>query len=110
MMEIEILEDKKNPLLERREVKFNAAFNGATPSRKDVRAKLVAILSSDRELTVLDKFDTNYGSQTAKGYAKVYDSKDAMKVEAEHKVERNFPKPKEGAEAPAAEAKPKEAQ
>jgi small subunit ribosomal protein S24e len=106
-MEIEVTSDRKNPLLERREVRFKASYQGATPSRKDVRGKLVAVLNSDRELTILDKFESAYGSQTAEGYAKVYDSKDAMKIEPEHKVLRNFPAPKEGAAPAEAKEAPK---
>jgi len=107
-MDVEILEDRKNPLLRRREVKFKVSYQGATPKRDEVRAKLIANLNSDRDLTVLDKFESDYGSQTAKGYAKVYDSKDAMKVETGHMLERNFPKPKEEKAAPALDAKKEE--
>ncbi len=110
-MDVEILDDKKNPLLSRREVRFKVAFQGPTPGRKDVRGKVVAILNSDNELTVLDRLDSEFGSQTAVGYVKVYADKKAMSVEPEFKIKRNFPAPKEKAEAkPEGEAKPKEGQ
>ena len=103
-MEVEVLDDRKNPLLNRREVKFKASFQGPTPNRKDVRSKVVAILNSDKELTVLESFEPDFGSQTAKGYVKVYADKKAMKVEPEYILLRNFPKPKEGEGAAPAEA------
>jgi small subunit ribosomal protein S24e len=106
-MEVDVTEDKRNPLLSRREVKFKVSFQGATPSRVDVRNKLVALLSSDKELTVLDNFKTNFGSNNAVGYLKIYESKEAMRVEREHILERNFPKPKEAQAAEPAKEEPK---
>jgi len=109
-MEIEILEKKENPLLRRTEIRFKAAFMGATPTKKDVRLKLVAMLNSDKALTVLEKFENDYGAQTAKGYAKVYEDEQALKIEPEYLIKRNTEadakedKPKE--EAPAAPATP----
>ena len=88
-MEIEIIEKKENPLLGRTEVKFKAAFMGATPSRGEVRKKLTAILNSNKELTVLDKFENAYGSTTALGYAKVYKDIKALKLEPEYLIKRN---------------------
>jgi len=110
-MDVEILEKKENTLLDRTEVRFKVAFQGATPNRKDVAAKLVAMLNSDRELTVLDRLNPDFGATTATGYLKVYKSKDAMKVEPAYVLKRNFaPKEKkaEGEAAPAKEAKTKE--
>jgi small subunit ribosomal protein S24e len=107
-MDIEILQDKKNPLLGRREVKFKASFQGPTPKRQEARGKIVAILNSDRELTVLDRLDTDFGAQTAQGYVKVYDDRKAMAIEPAYKLKRNFPEEKKAEEKPAEEAKPKE--
>jgi small subunit ribosomal protein S24e len=110
-MDVEVTEDRKNPLLGRREVKFKVSFQGQTPTRKDVRSKVVAVLNSDKELTILDKVAPDYGAQTAKGYVKVYADKEAMKIEPAYKMKRNFPPAKaegEAATAPAEAAKPKE--
>ena len=108
-MEVEIIEKKENPLLERTEVRFKVAFAGSTPKRSDVRNKVIAQLNSDRELTVLDRLDADFGAQRAMGYVKVYANKKAMQIEPEYKVSRNFPKPKEekAAEAPAKKEEPK---
>ncbi|MFH1055911.1 MAG: 30S ribosomal protein S24e [Candidatus Altiarchaeota archaeon] len=108
-MEVEITQDRENKLLERREVKFKASFQGPTPKREDVRGKLIALLDSDRELTVLDSMASDYGSKAVKGYVKVYASKKAMEVEPKYILKRNFApkeeKPKEeGKETPAKEA------
>lgn len=88
-MDVEIIEKKENPLLERTEVRFKVSFEGATPSRKQVRDKLIALLNSDRNLTVLDSVETNYGSQVAVGYIKVYANEKAMSTEPQYILERN---------------------
>lgn len=48
-MEITITSDKENVLLNRREVGFDIVFNGATPSRKMVHAKLAAMLNTPKD-------------------------------------------------------------
>jgi len=106
-MEIEITEQKNNALLKRKEIKFRMTFAGATPNREDVRSKLVAMLNSDKSLTVLDYFKCDYGRHSAQGYAKVYASAEAMKIEPEHKLKRNFEARKEEAKVEGTE-QPKE--
>jgi len=89
-MEVEIVEDRENRLLRRREVRFKLSYIGKTPTRQEVRGKLAALLNSDKELTVLDKVKSEYGSQTALGYVKVYADREAMKTEPEYMLKRNF--------------------
>lgn len=105
-MEIELIEDKKNVLLKRREVKFKVTYVGSTPSREDVRNKLSALLNSDKKLTILDYVKTDYGRHAAQGYAKVYENEESMKVEPAYKMRRNFePRKKaEGGESAKPEA------
>jgi small subunit ribosomal protein S24e len=91
-MEVEIIEKKENNLLRRVEVRFKVAFDGATPSRQDIKKRVVALLNSDKELTVLDSIVSHYGSQTAEGYVKVYADGKAMSVEPEHMLKRNAAK------------------
>ncbi len=107
-MDVKVLERKDNPLLERAEVKFRVAYDGATPSRQEVRKKLTAILNSDKSLTVIDGMKTDYGSKTATGYAKVYASEKALENEPKHVMKRNFPEEKADAKAAEAPAKPAE--
>lgn len=53
-MEIEILNEKENPLLNRKEIKFRILYEGATPSIKEVRKKLISVLNSKDKLTIVD--------------------------------------------------------
>ena len=96
-MEIEILEDRKNDLLSRREIKFRIATDGATPSRKEVRKKLLALLDTKDDLLVLDRMETIFGKREVLGYAKVYESPEKVKeIELEHIIERNIRDMEEG--------------
>lgn len=100
-MDINITEDKNNALLNRREVKFDANYDGATPSRLDVKNKLAAMLNVPLELVILQKFDNSYGVSSAAGYAKIYEDADRMKVvEKEYVLKRNeLPEPEVEEEA-----------
>jgi len=88
-MEIKIAEQRENPLLKRKEVKFEVSFTGPTPSRKAIKEALCSKLGVDASLVVIDIVEQGYGQTTAKGYAKVYESKDAMGIESKHKLDRD---------------------
>ncbi|KAF5410801.1 MAG: 30S ribosomal protein S24e [Candidatus Methanocomedens sp.] len=104
-MDIEITKERGNPLLDRNEITFNISNTGATPSRDEVKNKLVAMLNSKYELVVLGNLTTEYGAQKTVGYAKIYsDAKRAEEVENDYIIERNKPKPVEEVEEEPAEA------
>ena len=105
-MDVELIEDKKNVLLKRREVKFSVKYAGSTPSRDEVRKKLASVLSSDLKLTVLDYVKSDYGRHNAMGYAKVYDNAEGMTVEPSYRIKRNFEAKKKAEEGEAKEAVP----
>ncbi|WNY28141.1 hypothetical protein MmiEs2_03230 [Methanimicrococcus stummii] len=89
-MEIKIVNDLDNKLLNRKELDFTVEYEGPTPSRADVRKKLAALLNKDVDLVLVQRMESEYGHQFAKGYAKVYESADRMKqVEPEHVLLRN---------------------
>ena len=88
-MDIKILKDKKNALLNRRELDFVVKYEGPTPSRNDVRNKLAAILNAPLEMLVIQRIKTEYGMQESKGYAKLYVNANRMKeVELEYILKR----------------------
>jgi small subunit ribosomal protein S24e len=89
-MDIKIIKDKKNSLLNRRELDFIVKYEGSTPSRNDVRNKLAAMLNAPLELLVLQRIKTEYGMQESNGYAKLYEDADRMKqVEQAYILKRN---------------------
>jgi len=104
-MKIDVLSEKENPLLERREIRFRVTYSGAIPKLKDVRAELVNLMKSKDELTVVDGLNPEFGRSSAMGYAKVYKNADAMKVELKHKLKKNFEKEEKKKPAAAEEKK-----
>jgi len=88
-MKIEVVDEKANPLLKRKEVRFRVSFDAATPSRKEVKEKLCTHLKAKPELTVVDEMGQGYGSKEVFGYAKVYENADALKIELKHIIRRD---------------------
>lgn len=89
-MDIKVVKDKKNSLLNRRELDFVVKYEGSTPSRNDIRNKLAAMLNAPLELLVIQRIKTEYGMQESKGYAKLYEDADRMKqVEQAYILKRN---------------------
>lgn len=94
-MDIQVIEEKSNPLLNRREVVFKVIHNEATPSRKSVVERLAATLNSKEGLVFVDSLDTEFGKRETLGYAKIYETAErAKQIERSHIMERNtFSKP-----------------
>jgi small subunit ribosomal protein S24e len=113
-MKILVLEDKKNPLLERREVRFEVESK-ITPKRTAVKDELSKQIKAKVELMVLGKLSQMSGTNVSVGYVKIYDSKESLdKIEAEYMKKRNEkkeePKAEEPAPTPAAEPSTEEAE
>lgn len=102
-MEIQIIKDKTNPLLKRREISV-AVKNKTTATRIELKNKLAALLNSKPELIVIEHLDTIYGKQEMVGTVCLYQTEERLKQLAhQHLVVRDAPKVVEGeATAPAA--------
>lgn len=107
-MKIEITNQKDNPLQKRKEVYFDIDHLGeSTPGRNAVAEEIAKKMKSKRNCIVIDNIESVYGIGKSKGYAKVYESKEAaLSFEREYLLTRNNitkdePAP---AEEPAAEA------
>lgn len=91
-MEIEIIEDRENALLGRRELKFRVSHSGGTPRREDVRERLIALFNSNRDVLIVENLKPVFGVEQAVGYAKIYESPERLKeVERDYVILRNFP-------------------
>ncbi|NPA62191.1 MAG: 30S ribosomal protein S24e [Methanococci archaeon] len=89
-MEIKILSDRYNPLLKRTEYRFIVDHDGPTPTFKEVKLKLAAILNANKDLLIVEKIVEEAGMQRARGYAKLYDNEEMLKlVEREHILRKN---------------------
>lgn len=90
-MEIHITSDTENALLNRRELAFTITFNGATPSRKMVHAKLAAMINAPKDQLVLGSLSNRFGMSQISGDARAYTSaEDLKKIEHEYLVKRGM--------------------
>jgi small subunit ribosomal protein S24e len=89
-LDIQVIEEKSNPMLNRREVIFKVIHDESTPSRKSVVERLAATMNSKPGLVFVDSLKTEFGKRETIGYAKIYESVErAKQVERLHIVERN---------------------
>jgi small subunit ribosomal protein S24e len=104
-VEIKIVEDHPNPLLKRREYRFEIAHpTAATPSREDVRGELSKLIRAPKDRVIIERMAARYGTATTLGDALVYETADAAKsITREHILIRNGLKEKavKGATPPA---------
>lgn len=90
-MEITIIEEKQNNVFKRNEVTFYVEYEGeATPKVLDIKAKLIALLNTKKDLIVVDNVQPHYGEPKALGYAKVYATPaDLEYIEPEFVIAKN---------------------
>ncbi|MCS7119705.1 MAG: 30S ribosomal protein S24e [Nitrososphaerota archaeon] len=96
-MKVSIIDQSRNELLKRLEVKFQVEHpNDGTPSRLEVREKIANKLGIDVERVYVRKMETKSGVRVAVGEAMIYDTVDQAKyVEPEHIILRNVKKKEE---------------
>jgi small subunit ribosomal protein S24e len=90
-MKMEITEKRENPLQKRVEVYFTIDHNGeSTPGRNAVAEEVAKQTKSKRECVVVDNIESVFGKGMSKGYAKVYDSKEAaLEYDRAYLLKRN---------------------
>jgi small subunit ribosomal protein S24e len=90
-MELEIIERKENPFLDRIELRFKLRYDGApVPPYGEINKELASQLNADKELIVIDKIEPTTGKSEAKGYAKIYKSVEGAKaIERKHILIKN---------------------
>lgn len=77
-MKLNIVEDKENPLLNRREIEFEVEHEGsATPKKLEVSEMLAAKLNANTKLMIV-RFYTQFGSNVSRGSCMVYKDSAAM--------------------------------
>lgn len=86
-MQMKIEKKTENKLLNRTEIEGAIAFQGATPSNKDVIAELAKQLKVEEDVIAMKIIDTQYGRQQARFKANVYKDKETLlKTEPKMKV------------------------
>lgn len=116
-MDVKILEERPNPLLNRKEYTFEVDHAGAaTPPRADVRKELAKLVKVPTERLVIERMNARYGTAKTVGEAMAYSTKEAVDVTVrEHILIRNGLRekatpvaPGASEETPAAPPAPKE--
>mgnify|MGYP001446515109 CR=1 FL=1 len=89
-MKVEVKEQRENPLLKRKEIRFTVDHKGgATPTKGAVVEELKKIVKG-KGVIVIDSMESKYGLGVTDGYAKAYDSLEAaFEIEKEHIMQRN---------------------
>jgi len=92
-LNIEIIEEKKNPLVERTEIKFKIDhFGKGTPNRLEVKKKIAAMQGANEKLAIVKKIKTHFGSAQVLGTLYIYDNADDLQFyEPLHIQIRNLP-------------------
>jgi len=90
-LKVQIESKKENALLERTEVSFSVEHGAeSTPTREAVRTAIAAAVGAPKEKVVVDRMETEYGKGVTNGYAKVYESDEALKkTEGRHMLVRH---------------------
>ncbi len=100
-MKIEILEQKKNPLLKRVEASVSLEHPGkATPSRREILPELARALKSREELLIIDKIFSVPGKGVSRARVLAYGKREEIPKEKIEKMKKRMPE-KKGAAAPA---------
>ncbi len=87
-MDIEIVTDEENALLNRRDIVFKTDRIGM--SRGSAKNTLVAFLNTNPELLILDRMNSQYGTQDVFGYARLYDNEQNLRrIEPDYMIARN---------------------
>jgi small subunit ribosomal protein S24e len=90
-MELEILQEKENKPLGRRELRFRIEhIEDTTPSRSDVRSKLAAQYDAEASTVIIKKMETRFGIGITEGTARIYSDLNQMEqVERDYMVARH---------------------
>ncbi len=74
-MEIEIIEEKENPFLKRKEIIAKLKFDGATPSKAELQKKFAEKFSAEREQVEISKIMSDFGRPAGKVWIKIWNEK-----------------------------------
>ncbi|MFW9901994.1 MAG: 30S ribosomal protein S24e [Candidatus Thorarchaeota archaeon] len=93
-LNIEITDEKKNPLIDRAEITFRIDhFGSSTPNRLEVKKKIAALQGSNEKLTIITDLTTHFGGSHTIGKAHIYtDANELQYYEPFHIQIRNLEK------------------
>jgi len=91
-MDIDVIEEKENPLLGRKELKVRVVHEGPAPNRAELKRRLEAQLNAKKGRLIVDTIRTGFGLRETLAFVKVYDSEErARSVEPAYILKKNKP-------------------
>ena len=88
MEKMQVLEDKANYLMARREVVVKITAEKVTPSREEVMNMLHAHFTVSKDTIVIEKILHSFGTKFVKVFARIYKKAENAKNEPAYKAKR----------------------
>jgi len=90
-MEIEIIEERENPLFRRIELAAQISHeNAATPTREAFRKRIAALKNAELNTVVVRSIESTFGMPQSKAIVHIYKTSDILlKTEATYVLKRN---------------------
>lgn len=89
-MNMEVMQDRYNPLLNRRELDVVIVYESSTPRRDEVRKAIAEKYGVEVERVVVERMESLFGSRKARAHIHVYDSViHAKRYERRHILRRH---------------------
>ncbi|MCF3653340.1 MAG: 30S ribosomal protein S24e [Aigarchaeota archaeon] len=79
-MNLEIIKDRKNPLLGRREIEAIIIYESGTPKRDEVREEIAKRYNVEKERVIIEKMESLFGTRKARAHIHIYDSVEYAKM------------------------------
>ncbi|MBN1786714.1 MAG: 30S ribosomal protein S24e [Candidatus Methanofastidiosa archaeon] len=89
-MDIEIINQRENPLLGRTELEIKITHDKGTPKFQEIRSKIAALKDLDNDKFVLQAISAIYGTSTSTAEVRIYSSNEKLSsVEPTHVLKKN---------------------
>ncbi len=84
-MNLEIIGDRMNSLLNRREIEAVVIYESRTPTREEVREEVARKYNMEKERIIVEKMESLFGAKKARAHIHIYSSAEyAKKYERKH--------------------------
>lgn len=89
-MNLEIIQERNNPLLSRKELDLLIVYESSTPKRDEVRKAIAEKYGVEVERVIIEKMVSLFGARKARAHVHIYDTvEDAKKYERKHILRRH---------------------
>ena len=89
-MNIEVIQDRQNPLLNRRELDLIIIYESGTPKRDEVREEISKKFGVEKDRIIVEKMESLFGANKAKVHVHIYDTAEhARRYERKHILRRH---------------------